>query len=121
METMKWSNNNRACLTVWTTLVALGQLRKTQVFNTAGAKTMNTLTFFGQDAAADMKEVRAKALALQMDGVFRLMRGAVYETAVKSKDAVKGMTDVLTDADKTVADLADAADDAYKFFQEGEQ
>jgi hypothetical protein len=121
METMKWSNNNRACLTLWTTLIALGQLGKTQAFDAAGDKTMNTLTFFGQDASTEMKEVRAKALALQMDGVFRLLRGAVYETGVKAKDAVKGMTDVLTDATKTVSDLADAADDAYKFFREGEQ
>ena len=118
---MKWSNNNRACKTVWSTLIALDQFSETQVFKTAGDKKIKTLTFFPKDAAGDVVNVRAKSLARQLDKVFRLVRGASYEKTITQNKAITAMSEVLKDGDKTVADLADVSDDAYLFFGEGEE
>lgn len=118
---MKWSNNNRACKTVWSTLVALDQLSERQLFKTAGDKKIGTLTFYPKDGSSDVLETRAKALALQMDKIFRVVRSATYENNVTAKKAVNSLVTVLKDGEKTVAELADAADDAYLFFKEGEE
>lgn len=118
---MKWSNNNRACKTVWTTLIALDQFSETQVFKTAGDKKIKTLTFFPKDATGDVVNVRANSLARQLDKIFRLVRGASYEKTITQNKAVAAISEILKDGDKTVADLADACDDAYLFFGEEDQ
>ncbi|WP_455204219.1 hypothetical protein [Kaarinaea lacus] len=117
---MKWSKNNRACKTVWSTLVALDQMSERQMFKTAGGKKIKSLTFFAKDASGDMLSVRAKAFAHQCDKVFRFVRGAQYEDNVTTQKAINALVKVLKDGEKTVADLADVADDAYFFFREGE-
>jgi hypothetical protein len=117
---MKWSNNNRACKTTWTTLIALDQLRENQTFKTAGNKKMKSLTFYPKEGSSDVLDIRAKGLAQQLDKIFRFVRRADYEKNVTNKKAVNGLVKVLKDGEKTVADLADVADDAYLFFKEGE-
>jgi hypothetical protein len=115
---MKWSNNNRACKTVWTTLRVLDQISKRRTFKTTGDLNIKDLTFFvGTDETV---QVRAESLAAQMDNLFTELRGAAYEEDFNSKSARAAMVAVLTDGDLTVADLADTADDAFEFHGEAE-
>lgn len=117
---MKWSQNNRACKTVWTTLMVLDQINEQETFAATGAIKVGDLTFYPKDGTQDVLAARAKALALQIDKVFRKIRGAVYEEGKDQMQAVTAMTEVLKDKDKTVAEFAGIADDLYRFFQEGE-
>jgi hypothetical protein len=111
-----WSRNHRACATTWTTLLVLHQSRKT--FDKAGIVPMTELTFWNQAASAAMRTLQAKTLAAQMDNVFCMVRGATYEAGVTRAKATADMVEVLTDADKTIADLAEVNDANYKFWGE---
>ena len=113
-----WSANHRACVTTWSTLFALTQL--TEPFATAGDLPMSALTFFNAAGTAEMRELQASTLATQLDNIFRVLRGARYEDGVHHDGAVSAMVDVLTVADKTVAELAEVADAQYRFWGEGD-
>ena len=115
-----WSNNNRACTTMWRTLIGLQQLTRRDVFKLAGDKPLRNLPYYAQDGGDGVVRTRAEALALQIDGVFVELRGAKYEENVDQKQAVEAMVEILIDREKSVADLAATADDKYFFFQENE-
>lgn len=117
---MKWSANNRACKTVWSTLMVLDQIGEDQSFDSTGKKTVGNLRFFPHDGSQDIIDIRAKSLAIQIDKVFRMIRGATYENNVSQSQAVDALAVVLKDKEQTVAELANKADDQYLFFKEGE-
>ena len=117
---MKWSANNRACTTTWSTLRLLDQISSRRTFDTTGALKMSDLTFFSLLGTKDALQLRADSLSAQLDNVFRQVRGADYESGVDRKKALTGMSGILAQKDKTVADLADVIDDSYLFFGEGE-
>jgi hypothetical protein len=109
-----WSRNHRACETTWTTLFALGQLRAP--FQASGAITMDRLLFWAGSAQA--RKTRAEALSHQLDNVFRLLRGARFEDGVDRLTATTNLRDTLVVKENTVAALAEAADELYRFFGE---
>ncbi len=115
---MKWSSNNRACKTVWSVLMGLDQISESQPFKTTGDIKMRALTFFPQDAGDDVAEAKTHAFALQLDQVFRLIRGATYEAGIDQQKAVEEMQAVLKEGDETTTRLADVADDMYLFLNE---
>jgi uncharacterized membrane protein len=108
-----WSANNLACTTTWTTLLALDQ--NTEVFADSGDIPMTGLTFFNNAASDSMRRQNAEALASMIDNIFRVLRGASYEAGKDRNSAVKDMVAILTDAAKTIADLAEANDANYRF------
>jgi len=103
-----------------TTLVVLEELTESQDFVLAGEKKIGDLPFFPVDGGADILDVKANSFAMQLDKVFRLMRGAVYEAGINQQKAVSSLVEVLKDKDKTIADLSDIADDSYLFYKEGD-
>lgn len=111
-----WSSNHRACKTTWSTLLALTQLQ--EAFPLAGVIPMPSLLFWaGSD---DARAQRAQTLAQQMDNIFRLLRNARYEDGVSAEAALAGLEAALLKESNTVADLSDAADTLYLFWQENE-
>ncbi len=56
---------------------------------------INELRFFPKDGNQDIIDVRANSLALQMDKVFRMIRGASYEDNVSRAIAVTEMAEIL--------------------------
>jgi hypothetical protein len=114
---MTWSPNNLACTTTWSTLFALEQ--SVVPFPDAAEVQMQTLTFWNTAATDDLRSVEAHALALRVDAIFRLVRGAVYETDSDHEHAVTEMRDTFLTADATMETLADANDRNYRFWQEG--
>jgi hypothetical protein len=113
-----WNANHRACTTTWTTLRVLGQIRKTLTFDKAGAKTMEDLAFWQQTASADLRAVQARSLAISMDNIFVMLRGARYEEGADGPKATKDIVNTLLDAERTVADLAEVNDANYRFWKE---
>ena len=59
-----------------------------------------------------------RTLALQLNNVFRRIDGAALEPGVTESKAVADMEAILADDDMTVADLATANDENYRFFGE---
>jgi hypothetical protein len=109
-----WSRNHRSCETTWSTLYALIQLRA--AFPDSGEIPMPQLAFWTQSARS--REVRARALAAQMDGVFTHIRGARYEDEVNQAGAVAALSVALLTESNTVSDLAEACDAQYRFWGE---
>ena len=116
-----WNANNRACTTTWSTLRVLGQIRKNLTFPKAGAKTMDELTFWQQTASAELRAVHARSLAVAMDNIFVMLRGAHYETGSDGATAVRDIVNTMLDAEQTVADLAAVNDANYRFWHEVEE
>jgi hypothetical protein len=112
----EWNGNNRACETTWTTLRVLDQ--NLRPFKDSGTIKMAELKFWTQGASSEMHKIQADTLGNQIDNVFRDIRGAVYEPGVTRETAISGLVGILTDQDKTIADLASKADDLYRFWQE---
>ena len=71
------------------------------------------LKFFHQDGSDDISDVRVNSLALQLDKAFMMLHGATYEVNISQATAVKSMTEILENKEKTVADLADKSDNNY--------
>lgn len=114
----EWSKNHRACLTTWSTLLLLHQLR--EVFRDAGALRMDQLAFWNPLASSELLRLQVTTLAHQIDNVFRQIRGAEFESGITDEIALARITEVLVNPAQTVSDLAAAADDCYKFYQEAD-
>ncbi len=115
-EQSSWSMNNRSCTTTWITLYRLKQLRK--IFSEAGKMQMKDLKFFNPNLSFELLRQEASMLADMIDVVFVVGRGAVYEEGANRTQAVNMMTDILSNANSTVADFAAVNDKNYLFWNE---
>jgi hypothetical protein len=111
-----WTRTNKACSTLWLTLFNMQQLSTN--FETSGDIKMNDLTFFNELDSSELRQQQAAVVADQLDNIFRTGRGATYEAGFDRTKAMTGMISILTDAGKTVSDLAANVDGSYLFWQE---
>ena len=114
----EWKKNNRACTTTWTTLRVLGQ--NDLVFKDSGNVEMNKLTFWNQTTSSDLREIQARALAIQIDNIFRMIRKAEYEDGIDTENAIDSICDALTTEAMTISELAEVNDSLYLFWGEDE-
>lgn len=112
----EWAKNNRACTTLWSTLFNMQQLFTN--FDDSGELKINDLTFYNALGSADLRSQQATIISDQLDNIFRLGRGAKYEDGIDRTIAMSGMVEILTDENKTIADLASNIDDSYNFWGE---
>ena len=112
-----WSNNNSACTNTWFCLSKdiMGQLDVD--FKAAEMVKMSELAFWNDDAEAN-RDVEAKAIADMLTKLFVNMVGATYEPPHNYASAVLAMTGILTQAEKTVCELAALVDEQHHFLTE---
>ena len=79
---------------------------------------MNELAFWNDLAGPDNREVEAAALADILTKLFTNPLGARYENGQNYASAVVAMTVILTDAKKTVCELAAVIDELHNFTTE---
>jgi len=113
-----WNANNRACTTTWLTLRVMGQIPQDLVFRDTGQVKMNELMYWGELSSLDIKQTQARSLAVTMDNIFRMIRGAKYEEGKTNQQAITDITNTFLDAEKTIADLAEINDANYYFWKE---
>ena len=111
-----WTNNNRACKTLWTSLFTMHQLSTN--FDDSGDLTMKDLLFFNPLSSGDLRKQEATVVADELDNIFRNGRGADFEQGIDRTTAMENMVEVLADEEKSVADLASVVDAAYRFRRE---
>ena len=111
-----WNPNNLACQCTWANLFALRQSQKP--FKNSGDIEMQDLLFFNPAASDDVLENEAKMLADELDVIFRQVDGAKFETGITRKKAHAEMVEILKDATKTMAELAEVIDSNYLFWGE---
>ena len=114
-----WNKNNRACTTLWITLYNMQQLFTS--FDESGGLKMTELTFFNSLGSSELRKQQATIIADQLDNIFRIGRGAKYESNVDRTKAISSMVSILTDESKQIKDLASNVDDSYKFWGEQRQ
>ncbi len=112
----KWSRNNRACTTTWSTLRVLHQL--VAKFDTAGSIKMDELTFWNSSTTPELRTIQANTLAYQIDNFFRMIRRAQFEAGSTHENAITDMVKCLLDKNKTVTDFAELNDFYYLFWGE---
>jgi len=108
-----WTNNNLSCINTWAFLRALGELKA--IFKNAGDLTMDQLAFWNPLDSAEARRTAAMALASQLDRMFIMGLRAEYEPNFNRTKAVTAMTDILVQKPKTVCELAEAVNEAYRF------
>lgn len=95
-------------------LVDAGQLNLTaDAFATAGAYTMSQLLFFNVAASSDIQSASAKMLASKIDSELADGYNASYQSPADSESSIAALVSVLSDADKTVTELADVVFQNY--------
>lgn len=109
-----WSNDIPACVMTWVTLLTLGQTSKS--FAQAGDVKMTRLQFWA--GSPDARAARAQALAVQVHHTFRDLFGAKFEAGKTVGTALPALVAVMTDKAQTIADLAAASDQQYRFLDE---
>lgn len=113
---MNWNKNNRACTATWSSLRLLQQL--VEKFDASATLKVDSLFFWQSDAPSEFRRLQAETLALQMDNVFRRIKRARYESGTTREKAVTDMVNILTEKEKTIADLAAVNDMHYLFWSE---
>ena len=108
-----WTSNNLACVNTWSTLFIMKQHKKT--FKKAGILTMKELLFFNPTLTKEELKFEAEGMADFLDIVFKNTCGAKYEENINKAQAMSDMVDILLDAEKTMAELAQKVDDDYVF------
>jgi len=111
-----WTENNRACKTLWTSLKVMNQVFVN--FDECGILKMQDLTFFNSLVSNTVLVKEATMVADQLDNIFRNGRGAIFEENTDRTKATGAMIAILVDGEKQVSDLAATVDDAYKFISE---
>jgi hypothetical protein len=90
----------------------MGQL--TVGFDDAETIKMSELAFWNE-VASDTREAEAEEIATMLTKLFTKMLGATYEPGQDMASAVLAMTQILTDAGKTVCELAAVVDEQHHF------
>lgn len=110
---MTWSNNNLAHIHTWMALRVLGQNSKT--FAASENLKIREFEFWVDGDSAAMRAQKARAMAAQIDNIFRLYQGASYEPKFTKVTAINTLAAVLRGADKTLVELGEQADLCYFF------
>jgi hypothetical protein len=79
---------------------------------------MSDLTFWNKAASSQMRTIMANTISIEIDNIFTMIRGAVYEKGRTKDMAIADMLAILQKDDKTLTDLAEANDKNYLFWQE---
>ena len=112
-----WSKNNLACKCTWYALLNMKELET--AFAASGDVKIDQLAFYNKLASSDARAVAAGALASWLDSVFVKYDKANYESGHTPGSAHLGISQILQNGDKTLADLAETVDAIYAFLGEG--
>jgi len=108
-----WSNNNLSQIHTWMALKVLDQSGKT--FKASETVKISEFTFWNTLDSDQMRVTKANSLATQIDNIFRMFQGATYESSSDVIQAISALSQILCSSDKTIANLAQIADDNYLF------
>ena len=108
-----WTNNNLACLHVWSWLRFLKQFKWS--FKTAGDHCLNEMTYWNKVVSDDLRAIEAKTIAAELDRIFTQGLLAAYESGFNMTKAVNRMTEELADGTKTVCEFSMVVDEIYQF------
>ena len=90
-----------------------------QPFGKSGKIKMSQMAFWRPTQSDSARRSEAEALSIQIDRVFREVRGAEFEDGYTRLRTLEAVVDALTSANRTVADLASILDTHYHFWREG--
>ena len=119
-----WDQAILACGYTWFMLTAMDELEED--FAHSKDVKMEKLNFWNSVASDEGRKLIAKSRAAELDNFYRYRLLAEYEIKdaegndlkMNFNKAIDLITDILTDKDKTVAELAHTIDGIYKFRRE---
>jgi len=112
---MAWIKTSDNCISLYGTLIQLGQIDKQTIFEDAGPMEMQDLQFFNTSASSDINNASALALARLIDNMLVNSFGATYQAGFDSNKAISTMLPILQNATSTVENLSDTTNTIYNF------
>lgn len=109
----QWKSNNLACVNTWSTLYIMKQ--HDEIFKLAGNIKMKELLFYDPLLNDDELKFEAEGIADFLNEVFINTYNAQYENGADRDKAVTDMVEILIDANKNMAELAERVDNDYEF------
>lgn len=113
---MSWNKNNRAHTSLC--FFEMWDKKVDVKFTTAGEWDTNFLIGFSAGESEETRAFQVKTHADKLDSVFISLYRATYEDGFNSDLAIASISNILSDKDKTLSDLGDIVDAAYKFYGE---
>ncbi|WP_062060343.1 hypothetical protein [Cellvibrio sp. OA-2007] len=111
---MSWNSNNTAHAALYS-FEKWNHNVKRKNFETVGNWSTDFLIGFVAGDSATVRQEKVESHARKLDQVFTALFGAVYSNGFKRISAISSMESILNDQGKTLADLGDPVDEAYKF------
>lgn len=110
-----WSNNNMACLAVWTiySQKVLGQ--HDEPFDPVGELTIGELPFFNKIPTIGNQVLEAEAMADMTVKYCQHPLGADFESGQNYASSLLALAEILKDPDKTLTELAAVVDEMMAF------
>jgi hypothetical protein len=101
-----WNKKNKACITLWSTLFGMQQLKTD--FGDSGNLKMSELSFYNDTSDSEI-------IADRLDNVISVGTGVKYENGINRPEAVLKLIEVLSAKDNKVVDLAFTLSTTYAF------
>jgi|SRR5882672_10936622 len=111
---MSWNANNRAHACLWI-FETWHHNQKDLGFDEVGSWKCDFIIKSAAGESAAMKREKANTHAVLLDDVFTSLYRAAYEANKDQASSIADMEAVLGDSTKTMSDLADVVDAAYRF------
>jgi hypothetical protein len=112
-----WSNNNRAHLATAADLNYLEEIDA--AFPEAGAIKTTEFRFWNKSQSPEGRAIEAMNLAAELVKIATGPHFATYEPGRGYAGTVEAIKKALTDADNTVCDVANVADECLRYYNEG--
>lgn len=113
-----WSNNNAACVHTWYCLSSALLHQTNAELDKVETVKMKQLAFWNGVASPEINEAEARAIADMLTKLLTNAFAAKYEAGQNYASSVVALTAILTQADKTVCELAAVVDETHHFVME---
>lgn len=111
---MSWNANNRAHACLW--IFETWHHKKNNLgFDEVKDWTCDFIIKSAAGESAAIKKKKAETHAVLLDNAFTSLYRATYEASNNQDSSIAAMETVLSDSTKTMSDLADVVDTAYRF------
>lgn len=111
---MSWNANNRAHACLWI-FETWHHNQRDVGFDEVGSWNCDYIIKAAVGEGAAMRKEKADTHAVLLDDVFTSLYRAAYEANKDQASSIADMKGVLHDSKKTMSDLADVVDAAYRF------
>jgi hypothetical protein len=112
-QNSEWNSKNLAHRNTWFILKMLNQSSKD--FKSSGKLEMKNLAFFNELASASDRYRNAETVVIPLMNLYKEIGEADYESGFDEAKTREALAAILSNGSKTMEELANVANECYKF------